>query len=50
MGLKTFKPYTKSSRGTVVIDKRNLWKGGPHKPLTKGQEFYWRSEIITMVV
>ena len=27
MALKTFKPYTKSTRGTVVVDKSNLWKG-----------------------
>ena len=39
MSLKTFKPYTKSTRGTVVIDKSNLWKKGPYKPLTKGQNF-----------
>ena len=39
MALKTFKPYTKSTRGTVVIDKSNLWKGSPYKPLTKGQNF-----------
>ena len=39
MALKTFKPYTKSSRGTVVLDKSNLWKGAPYKPLTKGQNF-----------
>ena len=39
MTLKSFKPYTKSSRGTVVIDKSNLWKGAPYKPLTKGQNF-----------
>ena len=39
MALKTFKPYTKSSRGTVVIDKSTLWKGAPYKPLTKGQNF-----------
>ena len=39
MGLKTFKPYTKSSRGTVVLDKSSLWKGAPYKPLTKGQNF-----------
>ena len=39
MGLKTFKPYTKSTRGTVVIDKSSLWKGTPYKPLTKGQNF-----------
>ena len=29
MALKTFKPYTKSTRGTVVIDKSSLWKGAP---------------------
>ncbi len=37
MALKTFKPYTKSTRGTVVVDKSSLWKGSPHKPLTRGQ-------------
>ena len=39
MALKTFKPYTKSTRGTVVLDKSNLRKGSPDKPLTKGQNF-----------
>ena len=39
MPLKTFKPYTKSTRGTVVVDKSALWKGSPYKPLTKGQNF-----------
>ena len=39
MALKTFKPYTKSTRGTVVVDKSNLWKGAPYKPLTRGQNF-----------
>ena len=39
MALKTFKPYTKSSRGTVVVDKSSLWKGSSYKPLTKGQNF-----------
>ena len=34
MTLKTFKPYTKSTRGTVLIDKYGLWKGKPYKPLT----------------
>ena len=38
MALKTFKPYTKSNRGTVIVDKSNLWKGAPYKPLTKGQK------------
>ena len=39
MALKTFKPYTKSTRGTVVIDKSSLWRGSPYKTLTKGQNF-----------
>ena len=34
MALKSFKPYTKSSRGTVLINRENLWKGKPYKPLT----------------
>ena len=34
MALKTFKPYTKSTRGTVLVNKDNLWKGKPYKPLT----------------
>ena len=37
MALKTFKPYTKSTRGTVLVDKSGLWKGNPFKPLTVGQ-------------
>ena len=37
MTLKTFKPYTKSNRATVIVDKSSLWKGSPYKPLTKGQ-------------
>ena len=38
MTLKTFKPYTKSNRGTVIVDKRNLWKGAPYKSLTIGKK------------
>ena len=34
MALKTFKPYTKSLRGTILVDRKNLWKGKPFKPLT----------------
>ena len=37
MSLKSFKPYTKSNRGTVIVDKGGLWKGSSYKPLTKGQ-------------
>ena len=36
MSLKTFKSYTKSTRGTVLVDKKNLWKGKPVKSLTIG--------------
>ncbi len=48
MSLKTFKPYTKSTRGTVLTSKVGLWKGKPHKPLTsansssKGRNNYGR--------
>jgi len=36
MTLKTFKSYTKSTRGTVLVDRKNLWKGKPLKSLTVG--------------
>ncbi len=48
MSLKTFKPYTKSTRGTVLINREGLWKGKPHKPLisannsSKGRNNYGR--------
>ena len=34
MSLKQFKPYTKSTRTTILVDRSNLWKGKPYKPLT----------------
>jgi len=34
MTLKSFKPYTKSTRGTILVNKENLWKGKPFKSLT----------------
>ena len=37
MALKIFKSYTKSTRGTVLVDKKDLWKGKPHKSLTIGR-------------
>jgi large subunit ribosomal protein L2 len=37
MALKTFKSYTKSTRGTVLVDKKDLWKGKPVKSLTFGK-------------
>ncbi len=35
MGLKNFKPYTKSRRSTILVDRGDLWKGKPEKSLTK---------------
>ena len=37
MSLKTFKSYTKSTRGTVLTDRKNLWKGKSLKSLTIGK-------------
>ena len=36
MALKKYNPTTPSQRGLIRIDRSDLWKGGPHKPLTKG--------------
>ena len=38
MSLKIFKPYTKSTRGTVSIDRKHLWKGKALKKLTFGKK------------
>ena len=37
MSLKTFKSYTKSTRGTVLVNRKGLWKGKPLKSLTVGK-------------
>ena len=37
MALKNFKPVTASLRGTVLIDRSELWKGKPVKGLTEGK-------------
>ena len=37
MALKHFKPVTASLRGTVLIDRSELWKGKPVKTLTEGK-------------
>ena len=37
MTLKFFKSYTKSTRGTVLVNKTNLWKGKSLKSLTSGK-------------
>ena len=38
MALKTFKPYTKSTRGTILVDRTNLWKGKPFKSLVSAKK------------
>lgn len=37
MALRQFNPTTPSLRGTVLIDRSDLWKGGPVKGLTEGK-------------
>ena len=37
MALKHFNPVTPSLRGTVLIDRKDLWKGKPLKSLTEGK-------------
>jgi len=37
MSLKSYKPYTKSTRTTILVDRKNIWKGPPIKSLTKGK-------------
>ena len=37
MALKQYNPVTASLRGTVLIDRSDLWKGGPVKALNKGK-------------
>ncbi|MBO1327200.1 50S ribosomal protein L2 [Acetobacter suratthaniensis] len=37
MALKHFNPVTPSMRGTVLIDRADLWKGKPVKQLTEGK-------------
>ena len=37
MSLKTFKSYTKSTRGTVLVERKDLWKGKSFKPLLFGK-------------
>ena len=37
MSLKIFKAYTKSTRGTVMVNRKNLWRGKSLKSLTFGK-------------
>jgi large subunit ribosomal protein L2 len=36
MPMRNFNPVTASLRGTVLIDRSDLWKGKPVKGLTEG--------------
>jgi len=36
MALKKFNPVTPSLRELIQVDRSGLWKGKPHKPLTRG--------------
>ncbi len=38
MALKTFKPYTKSTRGTTIVAREGLWEGKSIKSLTIGKK------------
>ena len=33
MKVQTFTAYTKSSRGSILVDRTGLWKGKPFKSL-----------------
>jgi large subunit ribosomal protein L2 len=37
MALKTYNPVTPSLRGTILVDRSDLWKGKPVKKLTEGK-------------
>jgi len=37
MSLKTFKSYTKSTRGTVLVNRKEIWRGKPVKSLSFGK-------------
>ncbi len=36
MALKAYKPVTPGQRGLILVDRRDLYKGDPYKPLTVG--------------
>ena len=38
MALRQFNPITASLRGTVLINRSELWKGKPVKALTEGKQ------------
>ncbi len=49
MSLKIFKSYTKSTRGTVLVDRKNLWKG--KSKIVKNRKAYksgYKKAIVTL--
>ena len=38
MTLKSYKPYTKSTRTTILVDRKGIWRGRPVKSLTIGKK------------
>ena len=38
MTLKSYKPYTKSTRTTILVDRKSIWRGRPVKSLTIGKK------------
>jgi large subunit ribosomal protein L2 len=38
MAIKELKPFTSSSRGTVLVNYEGLWRGKPEKTLVKGKK------------
>ena len=49
MALKTFKPYTKSTRGTILVDRTGLWKGKPYKSLVSQKNAMKSAEILKIL-
>ena len=47
MALKTFKPYTKSTRGTILVDRTGIWKGKPFKALVEPKKYNAWKKLTT---
>ena len=50
MALKTFKPYTKSTRGTILVDRTGLWKGKPFKSLVSPKNSLSNSIFLISII
>ena len=47
MALKTFKPYTKSTRGTILVERTGLWKANHSNHLFLKNSM--KAEIIMVI-